>query len=56
MRLAGSPSLGLAAAISSADVVTDSLGTDWKVPRELAGGDSRRMGSIMNVPSFLNVS
>lgn len=43
MRLAGG--LGLAAAISSADVVTDSFGTDWKVPSERAGGDSRRMGN-----------
>ena len=43
MRLAGG--LGLAAAISSADVVTDSFGTNWKVPSERAGGDSRRMGN-----------
>ncbi len=35
MRLAGG--LGLAAAISSADVVTKSFGTDWKVPSERAG-------------------
>jgi hypothetical protein len=43
MRLAGG--LGLAAAISSADAVTDSFGLDWKVPSERAGGDSRRMGN-----------
>ena len=43
MRLAGG--LGLAAAISCADAVTDSFSTDWKVPSERAGGDSRRMGN-----------
>ena len=43
MRLAGG--LGLAAAISCADAVTDSFGTDWQVPSERAGGESRRMGN-----------
>ena len=43
MRLAGG--LGLAAAISCADAVTDSFGTDWEVPSGRAGGDSRRMGN-----------
>ena len=40
MRLAGG--LGLAAAISAADVRTDSFGPDWEVPSERAGGESRR--------------
>ena len=45
MLLAGG--LGLAAAISCADAVTDSFGTDcqWEVPSGRAGGDSRRMGN-----------
>ena len=46
MRLAGG--LGLAASISAADAITDSFGTsstDWKVPSERAGGESRRIGN-----------
>ena len=46
MRLAGG--LGLAASISAADAITDSFGTsstDWKVPSERAGGESRRKGN-----------
>ena len=41
MRLAGG--LGLAASISSADVITNSFGTDWQVPSMRAGGESRRI-------------
>ena len=43
MRLAGG--LGLAASISAADTITDSFGTDWQVPSERAGGESRRSGN-----------
>ena len=44
MRLAGG--LGLASAISGLDNITDSIGTtDWEVPSERAGGESRRMGN-----------
>ena len=43
MRLAGG--LGLAAALSHADVCTDSFGPDWEVPSERAGGESRRIGN-----------
>ena len=42
MRLAGG--LGLAASISTADAITDSFGTDWQVPSERAGGESRQIG------------
>jgi hypothetical protein len=43
MRLAGG--LGLGAAISAADAITDSFGTDWQIPSEQAGGDSRQFGN-----------
>ena len=43
MRLAGG--LGLAAALSHADVCTDSFGPDWEVPSERAGGESRRIAN-----------
>jgi hypothetical protein len=42
MHLAGG--LAIAAAISAADAHTDSLGPDWEVPSERAGGESRRIG------------
>ena len=43
MHLAGG--LDIAAAISSADALTDSFGPDWEVPSERAGGESRRIGN-----------
>ena len=45
MRLAGGLGPGLAAAISHANTLTDSFGTDWQVPSERAGGDSRRIAN-----------
>jgi hypothetical protein len=41
MHLAGG--LDIDAAISAADAHTDSLGPDWEVPSERAGGESRRI-------------
>jgi hypothetical protein len=43
MHLAGG--LAHAAAISAADAHTDSLGPDWEVASERAGGESRRIGN-----------
>ena len=51
MRLAGG--LGLASAISGLDNITDSFGTtDWEVPSERAGGESRRMGNKRKAASI----